>query len=147
MNQVLEWQQTPHTSPSRASYGVSVVRNMEKFDRDITTPHCSIRRTISTYTKLLWSRLIRWDIENKIEYGKNIIMRANAIYQMPLRMLSHETIHNRLVTVKCNADGFDIPRLIWCSLDVSVLHNLMDFRWPVSVENDNCADYSPKTIG
>ena len=32
-------QQTPHTSPSRASYGVSVVRILEKIERIITAPH------------------------------------------------------------------------------------------------------------
>ena len=40
MNQILESQQTPHTSPSRASYGVSIVRILEKIDRVITAPHC-----------------------------------------------------------------------------------------------------------
>ena len=34
-------QQTPHTSPSRASYGVSIVRILEKIDRLITAPHCT----------------------------------------------------------------------------------------------------------
>ena len=29
----------PHTSPSRASYGVSIVRILEKIDRVITAPH------------------------------------------------------------------------------------------------------------
>ena len=32
-------QQTPHTSPSRASYEVSIVRNLEKIARVITAPH------------------------------------------------------------------------------------------------------------
>ena len=40
MNQILESQQTPHTSPSRASYGVSFVKILEKTDRVIMTPHC-----------------------------------------------------------------------------------------------------------
>ena len=40
MNQILESQQTPHTSPSRASYGVSFVKILEKTDRVITAPHC-----------------------------------------------------------------------------------------------------------
>ena len=33
-------QQTPHTSPSRASYGMAIVRILEKIDRVITAPHC-----------------------------------------------------------------------------------------------------------
>ena len=33
-------QQTPHTSPSQASYGVSIVRFFKKIDCDITAPNC-----------------------------------------------------------------------------------------------------------
>ena len=40
INQALESQQTPHTSPSGASYGVSLVRILEKIDRVITALHC-----------------------------------------------------------------------------------------------------------
>ena len=40
MNWILKSQQTPHTSPSRASYGVSLVRILEKTDRAIMAPHC-----------------------------------------------------------------------------------------------------------
>ena len=39
-NEVLEPQQTLHNSPSRASYGVSIVRILEKIHRAITPPHC-----------------------------------------------------------------------------------------------------------
>ena len=45
MNQRLESQQTPHISPSRASYGVSIVRIWEKIDRVITAPHCILLKT------------------------------------------------------------------------------------------------------
>ena len=38
LNQILKSQQKPHTSPSRASYGVSVVGIWEKIDRVITAP-------------------------------------------------------------------------------------------------------------
>ena len=40
VNRNLCTQQTPHTSPSRASYGVSLVRNLENIDNVITAPHC-----------------------------------------------------------------------------------------------------------
>ena len=33
-------QQKPHTSPSRAKYGVFIMRNLKKNDRVITAPHC-----------------------------------------------------------------------------------------------------------
>ena len=41
--QILESQQTPHTSPSRVSYGVSIVRIWEEIDRLITEPHCTMK--------------------------------------------------------------------------------------------------------
>ena len=41
IDQTSNSQQTPHTSPSRASKGVSVVRILEKTDRIITVPHCT----------------------------------------------------------------------------------------------------------
>ena len=37
---ISESQQTSHISPSRASYGVSIVRILKKIDRIITAPHC-----------------------------------------------------------------------------------------------------------
>ena len=40
VDQTLNSQLTRHTSPSRASYGVSVARILEKIDRVITAPHC-----------------------------------------------------------------------------------------------------------
>ena len=42
VNQTSKSQHTPHTSPSRASYGVSIVRIWEKINRVITAPHCSL---------------------------------------------------------------------------------------------------------
>ena len=40
MNEILESQQTAHISPSEVSYGVSIVRILEKIDCDIMTPEC-----------------------------------------------------------------------------------------------------------
>ena len=40
MKHILESQQTPHTSPSRATYGVSSVRFLNKIDRVIAAPRC-----------------------------------------------------------------------------------------------------------
>ena len=41
MNQILESQQTPHIAPSRASYGMSILRILDKIDRVIMAPHCT----------------------------------------------------------------------------------------------------------
>ena len=39
INQMLNQQKTPHTSPYLASYGVSFMNICEKIDCDITAPH------------------------------------------------------------------------------------------------------------
>ena len=46
INQILNSQKTPHTSPSRASYGVSVVWIWETIDRVITAPRCTCCRYV-----------------------------------------------------------------------------------------------------
>ena len=40
INQTLHSQKTPHISPMRASYGVSIVRIWEKIDSVIKATHC-----------------------------------------------------------------------------------------------------------
>ena len=40
MNQILESQQTPHTSPSRVSHGVFIVRIWWKIAHILTAPRC-----------------------------------------------------------------------------------------------------------
>ena len=40
IDQGLHTLKKPHISPSRASYGVSIVNILEKTDRFITVPHC-----------------------------------------------------------------------------------------------------------
>ena len=58
-------QKTPHISPLWASYGVSIVRILEKIDRVITAPHCicifsctlSFLQSNQTYSQLFRDRL------------------------------------------------------------------------------------------
>ena len=45
INQTLNSQKTPHATPSRASYGVSVVKIWVEIVRVITTPHCMTLNT------------------------------------------------------------------------------------------------------
>ena len=40
IKQSLNSQKTSHSSPSQASYGMSIVRILEKADRVITAQHC-----------------------------------------------------------------------------------------------------------
>ena len=45
LNQSSNSQPTPHTSPSLASYGVSIMRILKKTDRIITAPHCICKQS------------------------------------------------------------------------------------------------------
>ena len=53
VNHIWESQQTPHISPSRASYGVFIVKIFEKIDLAITTPRCS-KYTLIPYGLNKW---------------------------------------------------------------------------------------------
>ena len=63
INKRLNLQKTHHTSPYRASYGVSFVRIFDKIDRVITAPHCTWDASLWTHhpwnynhmKTLLWS--------------------------------------------------------------------------------------------
>ena len=48
-NRILESQETPHFSPSRASYGVSIVRNVEKIDQEQLVSDDSIALHMASY--------------------------------------------------------------------------------------------------
>ena len=52
VNQILESQETPHISPTHASYGVCIVRIWEKIDSVITATHCIYDRLGSGYSFL-----------------------------------------------------------------------------------------------
>ena len=59
VNQILESQHTPHISPSRASYGVSVVRILEKIDCVMTAPRCTLTSLISLEISIISQQNIR----------------------------------------------------------------------------------------
>ena len=42
INQILNSQMAPHSSPSQASYGVSIVRILEEIDCVMMAPHCML---------------------------------------------------------------------------------------------------------
>ena len=44
MHQTLESQQTPHTSPLRASYGVSIVWILQKIDQVLMALDCTLNK-------------------------------------------------------------------------------------------------------
>ena len=57
INQSLYSQKTPHISPSRVSYGVSIMRILKKIDRIIMASHC-----------IMW---LWWDLE-EFELGRPV---------------------------------------------------------------------------
>ena len=60
MNQISESQQTPHSLPSRASYGVSIVRIWEKIDCIITALHCTFRCCCNTVQYVIFYQALHW---------------------------------------------------------------------------------------
>ena len=61
VSQTLDSQNTPHTSPSRASYGVSFVSILEKIDRVLMAPYCIKRARIpyNTANRLFVQKLVQ----------------------------------------------------------------------------------------
>ena len=55
ISQTLDSQKTPHTSPLRASSGVSFVRILEEIDRVITAPHCNCDAWTSDDSHVCWA--------------------------------------------------------------------------------------------
>ena len=71
LNQRLSWQKTPHTSPSRTSYGVSFVRIWKKVDRDKTSPHCiysALRPTLQPWPSRVSADEIKRYIYNGLSH-------------------------------------------------------------------------------
>ena len=70
VNQTSNSQQTPHTSPSRASYGVSIMRIVEKIDCIITALHfngapvlcCTNQRTFFSTPRVTVSNASQWSL-------------------------------------------------------------------------------------
>ena len=49
--QFLNSQKTPHSLPSQANYGVTVVRILEKIDHVITALHCTLKSCVTGWLK------------------------------------------------------------------------------------------------
>ena len=115
MDQALNSQKTPHTSPLRASYGMSFVSILMKNDRVIKGFYCSYI-TYKTQIKLHYHRLIINIIQSKL-HVKNKIKRE-----------THFVLHDI-----CNI--FTTLVLIdWCKTAISSL--LMRWIWQVNIHDD-----------
>ena len=70
VNQTSNSQQTPHTSPSRASYGMFIMKILKKTDCVITAPHCNgapvlccpNQRTFFSTLKVTVSNASQWSL-------------------------------------------------------------------------------------
>ena len=74
VNKTPNSQQPPHTSPSRASYGVSVIRVWEKINRVITAPHCIRFFSIGIYNPHLMCLIYQnsWVPQFNFLLGRNV---------------------------------------------------------------------------
>ena len=112
LNQTSNSQQAPHTSPSRPSYGVSIVRIWEKIDRIITAPHCimnQIRKIIQPNQHVAR--------HNCVQYS-DVIMDA-----MASQITSLTIVYS---TVYLGAD----QRKHQCSASLAFVRGI--HRWPVN---------------
>ena len=75
MNQCLYSQKTPHISPSWASYGMSIVIILEKFDRVIMAPHFSREKDALSYEWGSWTSPLLSNADGdypKQHFGENM---------------------------------------------------------------------------
>ena len=100
VNQILESQQTPHTSRSRANYGVSVVRILEKIERVITAPHhyddvtMSLMASQITSLTIVYSTVYSGADQRKLQSSASLVF-VRGIHQGPVN-----SPHKRPVTRK-----------------------------------------------
>ena len=79
INRSLDSQRIIHTSPSRASYGVSIVRNLKKIDHIITAPRCT--KHLSIGDQWLRTGIFIHDTDNiPADTGRN----ENNLFRTPL---------------------------------------------------------------
>ena len=100
VNQRLNSQTTPHISPSRASYGVSIVGIGEKTDRLITVPALYI--CIQPIFQAMWTRpgcgLVPY-LSGLWRHRDNIIMNAPVLCQRSNNKEQESTNHTNLVRI------------------------------------------------
>ena len=65
VNQTSNSQQTPHTLPSRVSYGVAIMSISKIFDCVITAPYCSLEVQVPHEVTAVWLTRAPWVVTNK----------------------------------------------------------------------------------
>ena len=100
MNQTLESQQTPHSSPLRSSCGVSIVGILEKINCVITAPQC----IWDIYFKCFRQEWL-WDITSASQWRHNV--RDSVSNHQPRESLLSRLIRRRSKkTSKLRVTGF-----------------------------------------
>ena len=98
INQKLYPQQTPHTSPWRASYGMPYVNIC---DRVITAPHCI---WITLFKSLLLFRSCLHQSDQLVSWSKEQLRKRSAVYKLTLPHFITFKFHNFRVK-RCQHGG------------------------------------------
>ena len=96
-NQSLYSQRTPHISPSWASYGVSIVRILEKIDQIIMTMHCTAILCYHQYVPVAFNeRQFHWKCfkTSFSEFWKLNILNCRHIPQGDIGDGNSTTVYN-----------------------------------------------------
>ena len=127
MDQILESQQTPHISPSRASYGVSIVRIVDKIDRVITAPHCtwnphtwtdSWNRAQIMHCSLSSDQAPHWDA-SVLTTQRSIMVSLNGILCRVTRHLCGEFTGHRWIPLSKASDA-ELWSFLWSAPEYTV---------------------------
>ena len=110
INQKLYPQQTPHTSPWRASYGMPYVNICEKIDRVITAPHCI---WITLFKSLLLFRSCLHQSDQLVSWSKEQLRKRSAVYKLTLPHFITFKFHNFRVK-RCQHGGDFLSILTPC---------------------------------
>ena len=157
INQRLYSQQTLHISPSRASYGVSIVSILEKTDHIMTAPRCRchagtkplhgcIRSLLLLYTCMLpgLNVLTVWTFSQQVQYIiKGWQFRWLKAMQNNSSVLAMELLQSCTKPSICRLESNTKKHIrnaemsSWDSLTLMKLELFKDETWP-SRHNDSC---------
>ena len=111
-------QKAPHTSPWRASYGVSFVDIFDKIDRVITASHCI------WVTQPTWVNISAW-MRNYIPQNTIFIhpclLSINPL--LPSDVIGHQRFWSMLVQVDCSLMAPSHYLITWTNVDLSSMRS------------------------
>ena len=130
--QILESQQSPPTSDSQASYGMSVVRILETIDHIITTLHCTLTtaqlgrvvphadvikwKDFPHYWPFVWG-IHRWPVNSPLKGQWRGALMFSVICTW-----TNGWVHNREAgDLRCHCTHYDVTVMIWEYIS-SIMH-------------------------